>query len=119
MRRRLRPSARRRHPRDPSPRWNVVSGVSEKAPPDLPDVGEYRNWRPEDQERALAMLRERHATDWKPFYCPNPRCNGRPHGHWDFNHARADQRPPRWSDDWLVWLLSGVEGPERPEPGPR
>lgn len=88
----------------------MVWPVSEEAPKDLPDVGAYRHWKPEAQERALELLRERQKSPWKPFYCPNARCDGQPHDNWDFSHARSDQRPPKWSLDWLVWLLAGGRG---------
>ena len=29
---------------------------------------------------------------------------------WDFTHARVDQRPPRWKDDWLTLLMRGGRG---------
>lgn len=29
---------------------------------------------------------------------------------WDFNHARVDQRPPKWSDDWDTLVLRGGRG---------
>ena len=84
--------------------------VSEPPQGDLPGVDAFRYWKPEAQERALELLKERERSPWRPFYCPDPRCNGTAHGEWSFNHARADQRPPKWSDDWLTWLLSGGRG---------
>lgn len=74
------------------------------------DLEAFKFWKPEAQERALELLKQRQSAPWKPFYCPNPSCDGKPHDKWDFNHARADQRPPRWLDDWLTWLLSGGRG---------
>jgi len=62
----------------------------------------YKKWTPAAQEKALQALRERTAKEWRPFYCPNPICNGSPHGDWDWHHARADQRPPT-DTEWLVW----------------
>lgn len=29
---------------------------------------------------------------------------------WAWEHAREDQHPPTWSDDWLYWLMSGGRG---------
>lgn len=77
---------------------------------DLPDLGAFKNWKPEAQQRALELLKERERSTWRPFYCPNHACDGKPHDDWDFPHARADQRPPKWNADWLVWLLSGGRG---------
>lgn len=74
------------------------------------ELGDYRNWKPEVQAKALALLQEQGESDWKPFYCGNPTCDGRPHDNWAWNHARADQRPPKWSDPWLTLFLSGGRG---------
>lgn len=76
----------------------------------MQNLGEYKYWKPEHQQRALDLLRERGRKNWKPFYCSDTFCDGHAHGDWDFEHARRDQRPPRWSADWLVWLLSGGRG---------
>jgi len=29
---------------------------------------------------------------------------------WTFRHARPDQRPPAWQEEWLTWLLRGGRG---------
>lgn len=87
--------------------------MSEPPPGEVPDLDrldQYRYWKPEVQQRALELLKEREHSPWRPFYCPDLRCDGHPHGEWDFEHARSDQRPPRWSDDWLVWALAGGRG---------
>lgn len=75
----------------------------------MPETDAFKRWTPAAQEKALQALRERTAKNWRPFYCPNPLCNGQPHGEWDFPHARADQRPPT-DRDWLVWLLMSGRG---------
>lgn len=81
---------------------------------DAHGLADFRNWKPEAQQRALELLREREHTGWKPFYCKNPLCDGSPHlgegAEWDWQHARIDQRPPRWTDTWLTWLLKGGRG---------
>jgi phage terminase large subunit-like protein len=88
-----------------------VPDLSGGAPPHVPDLDRFRYWKPEAQERALELLRERERNPWKPFYCANPKCDGKPHGKdWNFSHARADQRPPKWADDWLYWALAGGRG---------
>lgn len=81
-----------------------------RTPPDLSQVGDYRDWKPEYQAEALDLLRERATSPYRAFYCPNHTCDGHPHSGWEFEHARADQRPPNWSADWLTWLLSGGRG---------
>jgi phage terminase large subunit-like protein len=74
-----------------------------------PSVDAYKHWSPASQEKALKALQERTARNWRPFYCPNPTCDGYPHDDWEWNHARADQRPPTDSE-WLVWLLQSGRG---------
>lgn len=81
----------------------------EGLPEDL-NWNEYQNWKPEVQAKALELLREYENSQWKPFYCPVITCDGEPHEGWEWQHARADQRPPKWSDDWLTLLLSGGRG---------
>ena len=112
MRGRLRPAAALRCPRHPAARRILVHAMSDPTPGDLPAVGldEYRNWRPESQARALELLTEYENSTWQPFYCQHADCDGNPHGKWDWQHARADQRPPQWWLDWLVWLLKGGRG---------
>jgi phage terminase large subunit-like protein len=80
------------------------------APPAAPEVDAYRFWKPEAQAKALEMLREHSQSAWRPFFCPDYGCDGHPHSEWEWEHARADQRPPRWSDHWLTLLLSGGRG---------
>lgn len=71
-----------------------------------------RQWSPEAQQRALDLQRAREAHPWRPFYCPVADCNGKPHddGTWDWPHARQDQRPPSFRDDWLLWLILSGRG---------
>jgi len=60
-----------------------------------PDPEVWRRWKPEGQERALALIRERERVQWHPFYCKNRACNGQPHRwprdsrecHWRFGHV--------------------------------
>lgn len=73
----------------------------------------FRQWHPEHQEKALAMLRGFEKADWHPFFCSIPSCDGKPHadGSWDWQHARVDQRPPSMgSKDWLTLCFSGGRG---------
>ena len=84
--------------------------VPSKAPANLPDLGAYRQWSPDAQARALELLREHEETAWRPFFCPILDCNGHPHGSWEWEHARVDQRPPPWTAEWLLLLLLGGRG---------
>lgn len=73
------------------------------------DPEAYKAWTPAAQAKALERLQAQANNDWRPFYCENPTCDGRPHGPWEWNHARADQRPPT-DNDWLVWLMKSGRG---------
>jgi phage terminase large subunit-like protein len=84
--------------------------MPETPPEDPRDLEAFKFWNPEAQERALELLKQREQSPWRPFYCPKATCDGNPHDSWDFQHARQDQRPPKWSDDWLTLLLSGGRG---------
>ena len=84
---------------------------------DAAALAEWRNWTPEVQRKAIELIESRSRHVWRQFYCRNPDCDGKPHGpvvpgdgEWAWNHARADQRPPTWADNWLVLLLSGGRG---------
>jgi hypothetical protein len=74
-----------------------------------PRPDQWKHWTPAAQEKAAEALRQRAAQNWRPFYCPNPQCDGKVHGEWTWPHARADQRPPL-GDDWLTWLVRGGRG---------
>lgn len=82
--------------------------MTEPTAPDI-DPNQYRTWTPAAQEKALRRVQELTAKKWRPFYCPNPQCDGQPHGEWEWNHARSDQRPPT-DREWLVWLLMSGRG---------
>lgn len=111
MCRRLRRPAHHWCPRDAAAPWALVCLVPSTTPEELRALGSYRQWKPDAQARALELLREREQNPWRPFYCPIPTCDGHPHGDsWTFEHARLDQRPPTWADDWLLWWLSGGRG---------
>jgi phage terminase large subunit-like protein len=73
------------------------------------DPEAFKAWTPAAQEKALAMLRERSNEKWRPFFCPIDTCDGRPHEKWTWNHARADQRPPK-DNEWVTWLLKSGRG---------
>jgi phage terminase large subunit-like protein len=82
-------------------------------PEDFDPLAEFKfkNWKPKDQEAALDAVKKIQEAQWLPFFCPDPTCDGEPHGKdWQFQHARADQRPPKWSEDWLTWLLMSGRG---------
>jgi len=123
-----------------------VPDVPDPAPADLSGLSRYKQWKPDAQEAALELLKQRQQRPWRPFYCPVKGCNGHPHclpvtnrdcaapnGHewelssgkwgcaecgvggkpfdkWLWEHARADQHPPKWSDDWLTFAMAGGRG---------
>lgn len=73
------------------------------------DPRAFEQWTPAAQERALARLNELRNDSWRPFYCPNHLCDGRPHGDWEWSHARRDQRPPM-DPDWFLWAQIAGRG---------
>jgi hypothetical protein len=75
-----------------------------------PALDAYKVWNPDSQAKALDLLRSHTESEWRPFYCERKDCAGHPHDEWGWQHARADQRPPSWYADWLVWLLKGGRG---------
>jgi phage terminase large subunit-like protein len=94
----------------------LVRRVRKEAPAHLPDVSldltaEFKQWKPEAQQRAMAMLKEYEGVNWHPFFCSDRTCDGKPHGDWDWQHARADQwPPPMGSHQWLTLCFSGGRG---------
>lgn len=73
------------------------------------DIDAYKGWSPHAQQKALALLQARRNDSWRPFFCGDRSCTGRPHGEWEWNHARGDQYPPA-GDDWLTWLITSGRG---------
>jgi phage terminase large subunit-like protein len=69
----------------------------------------WEMWPPDAKKRYLDTLRAGMADATRqPFYCPDPTCDGEPHGAWTERHARANQRPPvGW---WTVWLILAGRG---------
>jgi phage terminase large subunit-like protein len=69
--------------------------------------------------RAQAQIAERIASirhsQWKPFYCTVPGCDGKPHGVWTWPHARADQHPPKGA--WAYWMNLGGRGAAKTRTG--
>jgi phage terminase large subunit-like protein len=50
----------------------------------------------------------------RPTYCG---VTGTPLDSWLWNHARADQWPPRWKDDWLTLFMRGGRGSGKTKTG--
>jgi len=77
-------------------------------------LSEFEGWDEETKAEAIARIKANQDSQWRPFFCSDLRCSGDPHGTgdgWDFNHARADQRLPRWTDDsWLTTLVMSGRG---------
>lgn len=73
--------------------------------PDLP-----KRWAPTAQAKYLDAMR----SSEKPlaFYCTDPgrTCDGKPHGSYNYNHARSDQWPPSMDEDWENWLMCSGRG---------
>jgi phage terminase large subunit-like protein len=88
----------------------VVSELRAEPPEGLPDLSAFKKWKPDAQAKALRKLQEAQNEAWRPFFCPDPSCDGEPHAEWVWRHARVDQRPPLWTEDWLTLLFSGGRG---------
>jgi hypothetical protein len=73
------------------------------------DFDAYKAWAPPAQEKALELIKSRQSETWRPFYCKQDGCDGRPHDEWAWNHARADQHPPA-DTEWVTWLLLSGRG---------
>ncbi len=59
------------------------------------------------QHASLQQTR-REIGSFSRWYCTRPRCDGKPHGPWQWKHARHTQRPP--AGDWVVWFLRAGRG---------
>lgn len=73
----------------------------------MTDPSAFEQWDARSLERAVELIRDER-KDWRPFYCGTPGCDGRPHGEWQWPHARQSQVPPTGS--WLTWLFIGGRG---------
>ena len=82
------------------------------------------NWSPEAKARAAAELARLKNIDVVHWYCDRvPHyeyderyginqlvgCDGKPHGEYDYDHARAKQWPPPGSA-WFLWLIMSGRG---------
>lgn len=70
----------------------------------LPDG--WQEWPPAAKKRLLERLRRQ--QDWRPFYCHLRGCDGKPHGTYQWNHARAEQKAP--DPGWDVWFILAGRG---------
>lgn len=63
-----------------------------------------RHWDARDRAEAQRMLELAQTTDIRLWYCDRGRkCDGKPHGEFDYPHARGSQWPPV-GHDWFVWF---------------
>lgn len=76
---------------------------------------DFANLSEGEQREVAARLLAIKDSGWKPFWCPDPKCDGMPHEdsaglvdpNWAHNHARKDQRLLPWQKAWVLALLSG------------
>jgi phage terminase large subunit-like protein len=68
-------------------------------------VDAYRHWKPEYQAKALEQLQGAVNNAWRPFFCPDPTCNG--HAHVTPDEDRECELP-----NGHVWLMNkaGTQG---------
>lgn len=72
---------------------------------DLEDLGEFADWTPRAQQKALEVLGEITQAP-RTFYCQRGRaCDGEPHEGAEWKHARGSQWPPPYSDPWRYWVM--------------
>jgi phage terminase large subunit-like protein len=65
---------------------------------------------PKAKAEVAKRVRARLDVERKVWFCDRGRsCNGKPHGVYNYRHARGDQHPPPGAN-WLVWLLRGGRG---------
>lgn len=96
------------------------------------DPDEFRNWTPEAQAKAAELIEEHRRRDYKPFYCPDKDCNGRPHvdpigcpndiyGHWWREHDGKWVCDPEFGCGMVgtprdKWLFPHARSDQRPPP---
>ena len=82
------------------------------------------NWAPADKERFMQELTRRRDSKVRLWYCDRvPKltrnsfgeleyvgCDGEPHEHFPYKHARAKQWPPPGSLGWRLWLVISGRG---------
>lgn len=65
-----------------------------------------QSWDLRAQEQVADLVARARTQRWRPWWCGNYGCDGKPHGDWTWRHARGDQHPPRKA--WDTWIeLSG------------
>lgn len=93
-----------------------MSNDDEETPKPNPELermfAEFQGWDDETKAEVARKVKEAQDAQWRPFFCPNPLCDGMPHtgDGWTFNHARSDQRLPPWMQDWLTTLIMSGRG---------
>jgi phage terminase large subunit-like protein len=69
-----------------------------------PDPEAWRNWTPEAQRKALDYMRQMQDKPWRPFYCSDPHCDGRPHVETrDRKPCAVDSYGHWWREDEGKW----------------
>ena len=73
--------------------------------------------------RRLSARRDKERQVW---YCGDRRCNGRPHGKFNYPHARGSKRDdnrgsqyPPLGIDWITWLMLAGRGSGKSATGSR
>ncbi len=82
-------------------------------PTDISDdeLGEIlQRLSPKAKAELARRIESRMSQERKVWFCDRERsCDGKPHGVYNYRHARGDQWPPPGTS-WLVWLLRGGRG---------
>lgn len=71
---------------------------------------ELRTLSPKAKAALAQQVDARLSAERKLWFCDvGSTCDGKPHGKFNYPHARADQWPPP-GIDWLTWLIRGGRG---------
>lgn len=68
------------------------------------------NWSPEMKAKAFEAIQNKKTKQKRWWYCDRGReCDGKPHGRFNYKHARGSQWPPE-DNDWLSWFIMSGRG---------
>lgn len=71
---------------------------------------QIKGWDPKSRAEAMKHLSAMDDMVIQAWYCTRGRkCDGQPHGEYQWKHARGDQWPPP-GEDWFVWACMAGRG---------
>lgn len=85
---------------------------------------ELRRLSPKARAEIARRVDERMREERRVWYCGDRRCSGRPHGSYNYPHARGSKRDdgrgsqyPPLGVDWITWLLMAGRGSGKSKTG--